>query len=414
MNAGRRAAILSISVALFAGCRTAPGVEIRLPRIGAGGDKPPYGVLDPEDVLGRGRDISGRPIGPVPSTRVEIPVLRLPVVGVSSSFAMAVGTESPQFFIGGSPLASTHGANRPASSTGGLSPGSTASGQPPALSSAARSGAGLDGGRAAAHSDGGRAPGTLSGGQPMNAAGTAARSGLLGSALTPAGQWTSRTAAADSTGDSAGSVAGARPPHGVSAPLTGASVSGPERVSEAGSPARPSTASGAEGLMGFTGGLSASGGFAIVSLAGTFGASGMSGKAGTIRLARTGSPDGVAEARLVAPKAAFLEPAAPPAPAPEGPPLTLVKSADKEQVEPGDIVTFTIEYQNLRPWAIKDLVIQDRLSLALKYVPATATREGNLFAVGELPGGNEVLEWRIPGPVAPGAGGKVTFQARVR
>jgi uncharacterized repeat protein (TIGR01451 family) len=95
--------------------------------------------------------------------------------------------------------------------------------------------------------------------------------------------------------------------------------------------------------------------------------------------------------------------------------LRLVKTADLNAAEVGDVITFTIRYDNLGPREIDAVRIVDNLTPRLKYVDdsATSDRPGQLLLQdnGE---GSVVLIWELAAPLPPKAGGVVTFQALVR
>jgi uncharacterized repeat protein (TIGR01451 family) len=95
--------------------------------------------------------------------------------------------------------------------------------------------------------------------------------------------------------------------------------------------------------------------------------------------------------------------------------MRLVKTADTDAAEIGDVITFTIRYDNLGPREIASVRIVDNLTPRLEYVDDSATcdREGRLVLQdnGE---GSVVLIWELAEPLAPKTGGVVTFQAKVR
>lgn len=95
--------------------------------------------------------------------------------------------------------------------------------------------------------------------------------------------------------------------------------------------------------------------------------------------------------------------------------LRLVKLADKKTAQPGDIITFTIRYDNLGPREIHQVRVVDNLTPRLEYVDdsATSDRAGRLVTEdnGE---GSLVLTWEFTDSLPPYVGGVVTFQARVR
>jgi len=84
-------------------------------------------------------------------------------------------------------------------------------------------------------------------------------------------------------------------------------------------------------------------------------------------------------------------------------------------VQSGDTVTFTIRYRNATPHAATDLVLSDSLSGRLEYVPGTAKTDRSAdITASDNEAGSVVLRFEIPGPIAPGAAGTITFQAKVR
>jgi uncharacterized repeat protein (TIGR01451 family) len=84
-------------------------------------------------------------------------------------------------------------------------------------------------------------------------------------------------------------------------------------------------------------------------------------------------------------------------------------------VKPGDVVTFTIQYHNGTRAPATDLMLSDSLSGRLEYVPGSAQsdRPANVTTVSNEVG-SVVVRFEIPGPVPPGQGGTIKFQAKVR
>lgn len=95
--------------------------------------------------------------------------------------------------------------------------------------------------------------------------------------------------------------------------------------------------------------------------------------------------------------------------------LRIVKLADKKTASPGDVVTFTIRYDNLGDREVAGINIVDNLTPRLEYVEdsATSDREGRLV-VEENGEGSLVLTFEIEDPLPGKTGGVVTFKARVR
>jgi uncharacterized repeat protein (TIGR01451 family) len=96
-------------------------------------------------------------------------------------------------------------------------------------------------------------------------------------------------------------------------------------------------------------------------------------------------------------------------------PLHLLKWADRQSAQIGDVVTFTLKYTNLGGRAITDVAVSDSLSPRLEYVPGSAQADRDaVFTVQPNEAGSVVLRWEIGGRLAGGQSGVVRFQAKVR
>ena len=95
--------------------------------------------------------------------------------------------------------------------------------------------------------------------------------------------------------------------------------------------------------------------------------------------------------------------------------LRLVKLADKQTAQPGDVVEFTLRYDNQGANTVQHVRIVDNLTPRLAYVEdsATSDREGRLV-VHDNGEGSLVLVWELTHPLPPQTGGVVSFKARVR
>lgn len=95
--------------------------------------------------------------------------------------------------------------------------------------------------------------------------------------------------------------------------------------------------------------------------------------------------------------------------------LRVVKLADKDTAQPGDIVEFTIRYDNKGGDTVYHVRIADNLTPRLAYVDdsATSDREGRLV-VQDNGEGSLVLIWELTQPLPAKTGGVVSFKARVR
>ncbi|HVV98694.1 MAG TPA: DUF11 domain-containing protein, partial [Planctomycetaceae bacterium] len=96
-------------------------------------------------------------------------------------------------------------------------------------------------------------------------------------------------------------------------------------------------------------------------------------------------------------------------------PLCLIKTADKQEADIGDVITFTIHYMNSGDLDLTDVVIVDNLTPRLEYIhdSATSDRAGGLIEQdnGE---GSKILRWELEEPLKGKAGGTITFKARVK
>ena len=95
--------------------------------------------------------------------------------------------------------------------------------------------------------------------------------------------------------------------------------------------------------------------------------------------------------------------------------LRIVKLTDKSTASTGDIIEFTIRYDNLGTREVHHIRIVDNLTPRLQYVDdsATSDRAGRLVLQdnGE---GSQILVWEMEEPLPGKSGGVVTFKARVR
>jgi uncharacterized repeat protein (TIGR01451 family) len=100
---------------------------------------------------------------------------------------------------------------------------------------------------------------------------------------------------------------------------------------------------------------------------------------------------------------------------PNLPGLAVIKRVSTGVAEPGDVVTYSIQYRNMGNTLISSVSIIDSLTARLEYVPRSAKGPaGTVFTAGEGRTGGTELRWDLPGTLAPGAEGYVTFEALVR
>jgi len=94
--------------------------------------------------------------------------------------------------------------------------------------------------------------------------------------------------------------------------------------------------------------------------------------------------------------------------------LVLIKSVDRPQAAPGDILTFTIQYHNIGDDPIRRVVIVDSLVQRLEYVPESATSSRKARIHTELNSlGKPEIYWHIQEPIDADAFGTVRFKAKV-
>jgi uncharacterized repeat protein (TIGR01451 family) len=96
--------------------------------------------------------------------------------------------------------------------------------------------------------------------------------------------------------------------------------------------------------------------------------------------------------------------------------LRLCKIADKSEAKPGEIVQFTLRFDNLGEQKIGNVTIIDNLMPRLEYVAGSAqsTLKAKFSTQEQLPGESLVLRWEIEEPLEVNQGGIVRFQAKVR
>jgi uncharacterized repeat protein (TIGR01451 family) len=101
----------------------------------------------------------------------------------------------------------------------------------------------------------------------------------------------------------------------------------------------------------------------------------------------------------------------------EGKPrLRLCKIADKSEANPGEIIHFTLRFDNVGDQKIGNVTIIDNLMPRLEFVEGSAesSLKSRFVTQQQLPGDSLVLRWEIEEPLEVNQGGIVRFQARVR
>ena len=95
--------------------------------------------------------------------------------------------------------------------------------------------------------------------------------------------------------------------------------------------------------------------------------------------------------------------------------LRIVKLADKAVALPGEIITFTIRFDNLGDRELRDVRIVDNLTPRLEFLEETASadRPGQV-TMQDNEEGSLVLQFELDEPLPGNTGGVISFQARVK
>jgi uncharacterized repeat protein (TIGR01451 family) len=100
---------------------------------------------------------------------------------------------------------------------------------------------------------------------------------------------------------------------------------------------------------------------------------------------------------------------------PNHPCLRVIKIASTKVAKPGDVVDFTIRFDNTGDQTIQHVELIDNLTTRLEYVPQTAQSSRRAEFTSEANTGDSlVLRWDFVDPLPPGEGGLVRFHCRVR
>jgi uncharacterized repeat protein (TIGR01451 family) len=100
---------------------------------------------------------------------------------------------------------------------------------------------------------------------------------------------------------------------------------------------------------------------------------------------------------------------------PNRPGLAVIKRVSASEAEPGDTLTFVIQYRNMGNVPIRSVTVMDSLLPRLGYVAGSAQGpDGAVFTAGENRAGGTELRWELPGAIPPGGEGFVSFKALVR
>jgi uncharacterized repeat protein (TIGR01451 family) len=96
--------------------------------------------------------------------------------------------------------------------------------------------------------------------------------------------------------------------------------------------------------------------------------------------------------------------------------LQIVKLADQKTAVAGDVITFTIRYDNLGDFELKNIRVVDNLTPRLEYIEGSADfgdRPGELLTFDNNEG-SLILQFKLNGELPGHTGGVITFKTRVR
>jgi uncharacterized repeat protein (TIGR01451 family) len=97
------------------------------------------------------------------------------------------------------------------------------------------------------------------------------------------------------------------------------------------------------------------------------------------------------------------------------PKLRVIKTASTQFVAPGEMIEFTIRFDNVGDEVIGNVTIIDNLTTRLEYVPDTAQCDvAANFLTEPNEGDSLALRWEITNPLQPNEGGVIRFRCRVR
>jgi len=95
--------------------------------------------------------------------------------------------------------------------------------------------------------------------------------------------------------------------------------------------------------------------------------------------------------------------------------IRLCKVASEQMANPGDVVSFTIRFDNVGEQPLKSLVVTDSLAPRLEYVEKSQQSSvAANFSTTPNSAGSSVLRWELENGLKPGEGGLVRFSCKVR
>ncbi len=95
--------------------------------------------------------------------------------------------------------------------------------------------------------------------------------------------------------------------------------------------------------------------------------------------------------------------------------MRICKAASHTIANSGDIVRFTIRFDNVGPKPLGNAVVMDSLSARLEYIEGSQQCSVDAkFSTDANDVGSQVLRWEIDEAISPSAGGVISFDCRVR
>ena len=95
--------------------------------------------------------------------------------------------------------------------------------------------------------------------------------------------------------------------------------------------------------------------------------------------------------------------------------IRLCKVASDQMANPGDVISFTIRFDNVGEQPLKSLVVTDSLAPRLEYVDQSQQSSVAAdFSITPNAAGSSVLRWELENGLKPGDGGLVRFSCKVR
>ena len=97
------------------------------------------------------------------------------------------------------------------------------------------------------------------------------------------------------------------------------------------------------------------------------------------------------------------------------PRLRIIKIADRSEANPGEVVRFSLRFDNIGDQTLNNVVVLDNLTTRLEYVPDTQKCSlKSEFSTEPNDGGSDALRWAIQEPLKVNEGGLIRFHCKVK